>query len=440
VLYSKIGDMIFLESTDSVKYAINTLQAGSCFIQFIDNDTIHSANDSPVVLIIHHIETKQTFVISFNHPDCVNIDCSILKLIQDTNSIKYIIDRKSSLYHVNFKNCKDIGWCIYSNTLTTISYNKFKSRDIRSVPIMMILKKFNDTLKNILYQITTTQIEDSTFHFEKDFTDALFEIEKNGLYTHEFNLGDLSLVNADNLVHSQYNMFTPTSRPSNRFGNVNYAALNKSEGQRDCFTSRYSDGAIIMMDYESYHLRLFGNYINFKLPDTSVHEYLGQLYYGKSNLSEEEYSLSKKITFNLIYGGIDDDIKNNVPFMKEVSDFVETTWSKYNKNKYVETWYYKRRLNSCLFREKEKPYVVFNYLLQAAETERNCKILMSLNNFLDNKKTKCILYTYDAFLFDLPKEEFLLLKDLVKIMNPDDKFPVKTYVGANYGDMVEFNV
>ena len=34
--------------------------------------------------------------------------------------------------------------------------------------------------------------------------------------------------------------------------------------------------------------------------------------------TEEEYDLSKKITFNLIYGGFDQDIKDNVPFMNEI--------------------------------------------------------------------------------------------------------------------------
>jgi hypothetical protein len=432
--------MIFVESSGDLKKAIDILNTGECVLQVVDDKDIHPANNRPVLVIAHHIQTHQTFVISVSHPDCVNVGLSILNIIQNTNSKKYIIDKKSSLYYANFKNCIDIGWCIYTQTLTSVTNHAFRTKDIRSVPIMIILKKFNDTLKIILEYLDNSKIDDELVSFESDFSDALFEIEQNGLYVNNFNLGKLSLINSHNLVHSQYNMKTPTSRPSNRFGNVNYAALNKSKGDRDCFVSRYKDGALVMMDYESYHLRLFGNYVNFKLPNSSVHEYLGKLYHGKSELTDEEYSMSKKITFNLIYGGIDDDIKDNVPFMKEIADFVDKTWNFYTQHNYVKSWYYNRKINSCVFREKEKPYVVFNYLLQSAETERNCKILGSLNKFLKNKKTKCILYTYDAFLFDLPREEFTLIKELAKIMNPDNNFPVKTEVGANYGDMVEFNV
>lgn len=432
--------MIFVESSDDLKKAVSALSSGECFLQVLDNKGIHPCNDTPILVILHHIQSSQTFAISITHPDSINVNLSVLSLIANTNSKKYIIDKKSSLYYANFKNCIDIGWCIYTQTLTSVTNHVFRNKDIRSVPIMIILKKFNDTLKIILEYLDNNKIDDELIVFESDFSNALYEIEQNGLYVNNFNLGETSLINSDNLVHSQYNMQTPTSRPSNRFGNVNYAALNKSEGQRDCFVSRYKDGALVMMDYESYHLRLFGNYVNFELPTSSVHEYLGHLYHGKKNLTEEEYSLSKKITFNLIYGGIDNDIKENVPFMREIADFVDKTWNYYVQHKYVKTWYYNRKINSCVFREKEKPYVIFNYLLQSAETERNCKILSSINKFLKNKKTKCILYTYDAFLFDLPREEFILIKELSNLMNPNNDFPVKTYVGGNYGDMVEFSV
>ena len=91
-----------------------------------------------------------------------------------------------------------------------------------------------------------------------------------------------------------------------------------------------------MMDYESYHLRFVGNYLNYKLPNTSIHEYLGKLYHGKDKLTEEEYDLSKKITFNLIYGGIDKDIKDNVPFMNEIDQYVDKTYKEFNSCGYVE--------------------------------------------------------------------------------------------------------
>ena len=36
-------------------------------------------------------------------------------------------------------------------------------------------------------------------------------------------------------VYSQFNFKTLTTRPSNRFKGVNYAAINKTNGDRQCF-------------------------------------------------------------------------------------------------------------------------------------------------------------------------------------------------------------
>ena len=57
-----------------------------------------------------------------------------------------------------------------------------------------------------------------------------------------------------------------------------------------------------MVDYESYHLRLFADHINFELPKSSLHEYLGKLYHDKEELTEEEYDLSKKLHLTFVCG------------------------------------------------------------------------------------------------------------------------------------------
>jgi DNA polymerase I-like protein with 3'-5' exonuclease and polymerase domains len=294
---------------------------------------------------------------------------------------------------------------------------------------MKLLVHFKKLCSNIL----DNGIPDELVKYESDFSSALYQIEKNGMYVEDFKLGSSDLINDQNLVFTQYNMLTPTGRPSNSFGNVNYVALNKKTGDRSCFKSRFgNDGLLVMIDYESYHLRLVGNFLEYNLPTSSLHEYLGKIYYGKSDLTEEEYELSKKITFNLIYGGIDDDIKNNVPFMKCISDYVENTYSDFKKVGYAETWRYKRKIYSKFFGDKINSYKVFNYLLQSAETERNCIILNQINSYLKECVSKLILYTYDAFLFDVHKDEFLKFKEIDPVITSNGKFPVRTYIGKSY--------
>ena len=68
----------------------------------------------------------------------------------------------------------------------------------------------------------------------------LQRIESNGLQT------------TDGMVYSEYNPYTATGRPSNRFGGMNFAALNKKDGSRKKFISRHGrDGMLVEMDYDA---------------------------------------------------------------------------------------------------------------------------------------------------------------------------------------------
>ena len=164
------------------------------------------------------------------------------------------------LYHVkNVNNATDYFVCSYLNLLDTLEVDyQSRATDFRSIPIMKLLIHFKKLCSNVLGK----DVPGELVKYESDFSNALYQIEKNGMYVEDFKLGSSNLVNDQNLVFTQYNMLTPTGRPSNSFGNVNYVALNKKTGDRDCFKSRFgNDGLLVMIDYESYHLRLVGNFL-----------------------------------------------------------------------------------------------------------------------------------------------------------------------------------
>jgi len=425
---------MFIESPNEAKELLSLLDCNSSILNlYYTYPNLHSHKNKPLALFVN--VKKKFYVISFNHPDSMNIPSEYLNVIFKTLGNKIIFDRKKIQYHVNtFENSTDALVCSYLSNKSELNneYNHNRLKDLRSVPIMILLKHF----KELCSSVDNLKLDSNLLEYERDFSSALHGIEKNGLFVSNFNLGDANLVDENNLVYSQYNMMTPTGRPSNAFGNVNFAALNKKTGQRDCFTSRFKeDGLLVMVDYESYHLRLMGNYLKYDLPSTSLHEYLGKYYHGKDTLTEEEYEFSKKVTFNLIYGGISDDVKQNVPFMKAIAEYVDSVWSYYQKNQYVETWYYKRKIASMFFGDKINSYKVFNYLLQSAETEKNCEVILKINEFMQNRKSSMVLYTYDAFLFDMHKSEFKIIKELQPIITSNNEYPVRTYIGKTYGDM-----
>ena len=86
------------------------------------------------------------------------------------------------------------------------------------------------------------------------------------------------------------------------------------------------------------------------------------------------------------------------------------------------------------------PYKLFNYLLQSAETERNTQVGMYLNNHFEKLKSKIIIYHYDAFVIDLHKSEISYTKSSMDYLTDCGNYPLRAYVGENYGNMIKLSV
>jgi len=63
-----------------------------------------------------------------------------------------------------------------------------------------------------------------------------------------------------------------------------------------------------------------------------------------------------------------------------------------------------------------KPQKLLNYVLQNLETSTNVCILWEILKLLRSKKTKLVLYTYDAFLLDLSKDEKNIVNEINEII------------------------
>lgn len=228
-------------------------------------------------------------------------------------------------------------------------------------------------------------------------------------------------------AYTKYNPYTVTGRPSNRHLNVNWAAMNKSDGSRGNVVSRFNGGTLLQFDYESYHIRIIGKMVGYEFPDgETAHEHLAK-YYG---VTTEE---SKALSFRYLYGGLDDFAKT-IPFFQKVDEYIKTLYQKFVISGRLTTPLYKREIPFQRI-EGATEQKVFNYLLQALETEINYKKIEEVLNHLDGVRSKMILYTYDAFLIDVhPSERNSVLKDLKKILEKGG-FPVKSYEGTNYDNL-----
>ena len=251
--------------------------------------------------------------------------------------------------------------------------------------------------------------------FSQLYPTGLQWMESSGLHT------DNGMVE-----YTQYNMLTTTSRPSNTFGGVNYAALPK-DGDVKRFISRFEVGKLYQLDFDGYHIRLIGKLIGVDIPlDIKAHKWLADQY--GADLKD-----AKAITFRQLYGGVQDEYKH-IPFFSKTAQYIETLWGEFTRNGEVHTPLLKRKLTFDKDLNKNK---VFNYILQSVETERNILILEKLSKLISSRKSLPILYTYDSILFDVHSEDGNeLILEIKKVMESDG-FPTDVEIGDNYKDMVK---
>ena len=299
------------------------------------------------------------------------------------------------------------------------------------IPIMQHLAMCQKIRQYAWPMIENVKLTKSYKTFNSIYPKTFAAIEKNGLQVNSKFPDELLIT--DKRVYTNYHYHTSTGRPSNAFRGFNFAAINKTDGTRDAFCSRFSDGALVEMDFDAYHVRLIALLIGYTFPDVSIHTYFGKFYFGKSELSDEEYEQSKQITFRLLYGYIDDEFLT-IPFFKQVNDFISNLWNTWKSKGFITTQLDKRVISKEQFPEMTK-YKLFNYFLQSLETEVGVRKLAELNNIMQDYNSCIILYTYDSVLFDITLSEAKELIPKIREVLTKGNLPVKCKIGDIYSKM-----
>ena len=169
------------------------------------------------------------------------------------------------------------------------------------------------------------------------------------------------------------------------------------------------------------------------MPAGSVHEYFGRFYFDTTTLTEEQYEQSKQITFRLLYGGIDKEFLE-IPYFRQVNDLIWKLWGEYKKQGYITTPV-ERRPITMEGVERVTANKLFNYYLQALETEVSVRKMERVVAYLQDKTSKLILYTYDSLLFDISEQEAREVVPTLRTMIEEGNFPVKLKYGDIYSKM-----
>ena len=417
---------MIIETDNQLEDFLEENQNKDCFIIPILSDVnLHPLQNTLCAIYLKIVDGEER-ILCFNHGETLKIKIEKL-LTLDKLGRKFVRDKKQLNHIVKLKDVVDVSLQYYMSKnepleweeLSTNTHDYFyrvmwrMKNTNRIIPILKHLELCREQVK-VLERYYELPIHDK---YNDEIINNLSFIENSGLRKD------------DEMVYSEYNLYTSTGRPSNRFGGINFAALNKKDGSRKPYVSRFGDGMLVEFDYDAYHLRLIGHILNYEFPKGSVHEHMAEFY------GDVDYETSKQTSFQYLYGRIPQKIIDTNPFFSRVNDYITKIWKDFKRKDLVKSDIYNKEIHkknlSAMNRNK-----LFNYMIQLLETENNMKVLNDLVPYLKDKKSKLILYSYDSFLFDFKIEDGLgFLKDIKIILEQDGVFPTKTSKGLNYHEM-----
>ena len=362
------------------------------------NDNFHPILNNISCLYIN-VYKGENFLITISHNDSESCSItSVYALLTDLKCEIWSRDKKTVLYFFPIKSIKQLNLNHLeeiNNSLVDWYYHKYHS--LENINCIIPIVKLFERCEEIYDSIEKYMDLPLNPVYDKGVL-AFLNIEKNGIritneFENYFNPEENKFSIKDNIIYTHYNLFTTTKRPSNSFNNINFLALNKTNGSKTCFIPK--NDKFLEIDISAYHPTLISQLIDYKFEEDEIHSHLSKLY-------KVDYNKSKEITFKQLYGGIYSQYKD-LEFFKKTQALIDKIWLDYNNGGYVTK-------SGILIKDVETPVPnkVFNYVLQELETSNNIEIIFDIIKLLLGKKSHLVLYVYDSFVIDLKEDEDLI--------------------------------
>jgi len=403
------------------------------------NDLYHPKLTSTVAVYIRPINSKQGYIIPINHEEGINVTKDRVSTILQSTDKLYTVNKKELLYHFNLQGATDLALLYsmvkydrleYSRENNTLNYFYNKFRDFSTINQLIPISKLYESCEKVFDQVKHVlnyKIPSGFDFYNNTATNIFYLLEQSGIGIYYKNFNETfkprnPLYNTiNNSVLTLYNLYNVTSRPTNAFNSVNFAAIPKSEQHRKCF--RPTGDYFVELDFDGYHLRLLCEQIGYPLSNESAHKQLAKQYFNKEEITDEEYNQAKQINFHAIYGKIPEKWAHLEIFTR-IDDYIKELWKRYENDGEVLAPISGKPFTKSL--KDMNPQKLMNYIMQSLETSRNILILKEALRYLKDKKTKLVLYTYDALLFDFHKEDGKeTLEKLQEILEEGAKYPIK---------------
>jgi len=423
---------------------LETLRGRDVLLHPIPLDNrLHPSCTSIIAFGIIDVTTKESFIVSKAHPEGVFhvTDLNFLtQKIYTTNRALLIsngfqeFDYDLEMLHYLRTNK---GYEVHQSPMVSL-YNRTLSQCFKT-NALIDLTKLEEQTTELYRNCFSLDHPDGLAFYSNTLKQSLIKIQQNGIKVDvdKFQevFGNSFALNGD-MCYTQYNFYTTTGRPSNRFGGINFAALPKEDSTRECFVSRFEDGVLLELDFNSYHPRLIADIIGYNFGDADVYSHLAQHYHNTDQPTEAQIVQAKEDTFRQLYGGIRKEYLN-IPFFQATNAFSKEIWKHMQEHGYVDSLISGRRLKIANYKDITE-HTLFNYYIQMYETEKNAIVLKNILEYLQTYLLRSvpILYTYDSILFDVcPDEIDAIINQLIPSCIDIDAFPIKLKKGLNYKNM-----
>lgn len=434
--------MELITTQDAFEKAIDHMSTvGMTLVVPILTSTVKHPKDTNVLLIAASCEDS-VYIFPFGTHDTKNLPIeNCLRILNTPNAFVYGLRDVMHSVSLDVHEVTMLPWDMemafwwVGTPIVELDYDFPRSRYYHS---------FIDKIQHESSIIPTSVLSDMCKYFIegnpwKDVCTSLVGDEKFTMYN-ETCLRNLYVIESngiwmgDHVENTHFNPYTHTGRPSNAWGGRNYSAMKKDGLERFMMVSRYGeDGVLVQFDFDSFHVRLVDILVGNVLPHgVNLHEHLAKFYLGKTTVTDDEIRQCKSKTFQILYGGVPDEYRND-SFFGKVENVVATFWDEYVSDR-LETMFFQRPTKS--FGTDLNRMKVFNYMLQSLETEFNYLKIDAMHKSIYGSSAKIVLYTYDSFLIDVKKREASkTVKNLKRILETDGMM-VKISHGVNYRDMI----
>ena len=405
-----------------------------CFVQFIQQNDNYHPKLSPLSLIyVRDITQHKGYMLCLDHNESFALPYqeTLNWLLGNTDRL-FVLNKKEALYHFPYQDkLYDINFIEHPDltgvftACHTFYYRLHTASPITNklIPISKHYEECENAFDVVLPIIQKYRSDNVVYAFNNGpLTRVFHTIESNGIKVDKQCFIDAYGANLQypqfNLskgrIYSQYNLYTLTGRPSNTYNSINFAALDKNNGERLCY--RPTNDKFVEFDIQGYHPRILGDMIDFNFGDRNTYELLSELL----GVSAQE---AKELTFKQLYGGVWGEYRDQ-PFFRDIVTLTDGIWDEYQHGEQYAT------RNRIFIRDAEMTQSkLLNYIIQSHETSNNVAMLDNILNYLKDKKTKLVLCTYDAFLFDYSKEDGTqLLTDIKDMIH----YPINVKQGKTY--------